>query len=359
MYALAVGPFDNDAVEALSAVSAQAGLTLLATQGAAEARRLLRQPSSAPQAVLVSRLADVSSFVRFLRDSAQLFAVPVLAMVPHPTESEFRRAFAAGADDVLVEGDTRGVAHRMRSLAERDPAARPPAANGLALVAAADIERRRQLGRTLRQAGFEVAFASEARELVAIARANRPALVVATPDFPPLGGDAAVRSVRTATRIPDLPAVVVGEAEPGSQHGAATSPAGELRLMAEALITRGDPSEQRRSKRLAYSTICAYREAGLMEPSYGMTYDISRGGLYVRTLDPPAPGTSIWVELRTPDGEPVHLRGTVAWRKPASGAAGGSPVGFGLQLQTPQCPPLDLASYLRGYEQLMAAQLSN
>jgi CheY-like chemotaxis protein len=53
-----------------------------------------------------------------MRERAELFSVPVLAIVAHPTEAEFRRAFDAGADDVLVEGDALGARRRMRSLAE-------------------------------------------------------------------------------------------------------------------------------------------------------------------------------------------------------------------------------------------------
>jgi hypothetical protein len=52
--------------------------------------------------VLLSRLADVAAFVGWMRRRADLSNVPVLAVVAHPSEDEFRRAFGAGADGVLV-----------------------------------------------------------------------------------------------------------------------------------------------------------------------------------------------------------------------------------------------------------------
>jgi DNA-binding response OmpR family regulator len=103
MYALAVGPFREDELQELSKATADAGLTLLSAHGGAEAKRLVRTPSPPPRAVLLSRLADVAAFVGWMRERAGLFSVPVLAIVAHPTEAEFRRAFDAGADDVLVE----------------------------------------------------------------------------------------------------------------------------------------------------------------------------------------------------------------------------------------------------------------
>lgn len=358
MYALAVGPFREDELQELSKATAEAGLTLLSAHGGAEAKRLLRTPSPPPRAVLLSRLADMAAFVGWMRERAELFSVPVLAIVAHPSEDEFRRAFDAGADDVLVQGDALGARRRMRRLAEVLPQQRPAAARGLALVAAADIARRRQLGRTLRQAGFEVAFASEARELVAMSRANSPALLVATPSFPPMGGDAAVRSVRTATAKPELPAVVIGAArcarhESSAQQSAHARPA--LVLLAETAIASVDPLEQRRSKRVPYATICSFRVRGLMEPTYGMTHDISRGGLYVRTLDPPPPGSEVWIELRTHDGAAVHLRGTVGWRRDPSQVTGAAPAGFGLAIDPAACPPLDLDAYVRAYDQSLQA----
>jgi CheY-like chemotaxis protein len=290
--------------------------------------------------------------VTFMREETEL-NIPVVAFVAHPSDSEFKRAFASGADDALVEGDALAIVQRLHCMAGLDAMARPSAHNGLALVAAPDLSKRRHIGRTLRQVGFDVAFAAEARELVSLSRMSNPALVVATPSFPPMGGAAAVRSVRTATQKPDLPALVIGDgARTSSQHDIGVR--GELLFLAEEFLTPRDASELRRSKRLLYATICAFRRSGTMEPAYGLTYNLSREGLYVQTLDPPTPGTRIWLELRTPDDAAVHVRGIAMWRREASQIGSAPPPGFGVKLEQSQCPPMDFAKYVVGYDRLLA-----
>ncbi len=354
MYALAVGPFHSSEVEAFAAAAASSGVELALLHSALEARRHVQRKGALPHGVFVSRHADLASVARWVRDDASMFNVPVIALVAHPSDREFKQACAAGADDVLVEADAIGLHRRMQCLIDLDVAARPPAANGLALVATSNLRVRRRIGRTLRQAGFDVAFAAEARELVTLSRQSDPALVVATPSFPPLGGDAAVRSVRTATCKPDLPGLVMGGAHnPAAVERSGGDARGQLLFLADELLARRAAAEQRRSRRIQYSTICAFRVSGLMEPSYGLTHNLSREGLYVQTLDPPAAGSSLWLELRTPDGVPVHLRGKVMWRRTASQIGCAPPPGFGIKLEAVQCPPLDLASYVLGYDRLL------
>lgn len=43
--------------------------------------------------------------------------------------------------------------------------------------------------------------------------------------------------------------------------------------------------------------------------------NLSRGGLFVRTEDPPTPGRRILVEMHFPDGTPLEAVGRVAWSK--------------------------------------------
>jgi hypothetical protein len=78
--------------------------------------------------------------------------------------------------------------------------------------------------------------------------------------------------------------------------------------------------------------------------------------LYVKTYDPPARDTELWLELRPPmELVGVHLRGRVMWsRKPDPSAAAAAPPGFGLRIDEAACPPGDLARYEAAYEQLLA-----
>jgi hypothetical protein len=176
-----------------------------------------------------------------------------------------------------------------------------------------------------------------------------------------MGGDAAIRTIRTATCNPGLPAIVL-ERGPVGQGGAIAASAasdvrGELLFFAEEAL-RGAPSEdQRASRRLHFATLCGFRTAGSMESSYGLTHNLSREGLFVRTLNPPKAGSEIWFELRTFDGITVHLRGTTMWRRLACSTGGGTtPPGFGAKIDAARCPPTDLAAYEAGYANLARHQ---
>jgi Tfp pilus assembly protein PilZ len=107
--------------------------------------------------------------------------------------------------------------------------------------------------------------------------------------------------------------------------------------------------------------VCSFRKSGDLQPNFGLTHNVSAGGLYVRTLDVPAAGASIWIELRLPHtNQTVHLRGeVVSITSPGSGTA--RPPGFGIKLLTEQCLAADLEAFLAAYTELAArnAGLSN
>jgi len=118
--------------------------------------------------------------------------------------------------------------------------------------------------------------------------------------------------------------------------------------------TKAAFTDRRASVRKLHSAVCSFREAGSVEPSFGVTYNVSSEGLYIRTLDPPAAGTTIWVELHAPSTTvPVHLRAAAVWQKLPGGGKGVVPPGFGLRLDYRTCPPDDLGEFLKGYAALL------
>jgi hypothetical protein len=356
MYAAAVGTFDSNDEKVLTLAASQAS-TQLDFTSLEDAALRMEEHAEEPRCLFVSHDANLGAIVSRLRERASLLTVPVIAVVPHPTEAFYRSAFASGADDALVSGDRGGITRRLANLLSAKPAPRNVAQQGVALVASGDIGMRRMLGKTLRRAGFDVTYATEARELVEQAR-NAPALslVVATEDFPPLGADAAIRSARTAARKPNLPALIVPpdadeKWDPSRDLSLGTS--GKLLVFAEE-VSRRDATDQRISARLAYPTICAFRPAGVMHPTYGLTHNLSREGLFIRSLDAPKPGTVVWIELRAPESpHMVHLRGTSVWRR-SPGAVGATPFGFGMRIKPEECPSGDHAHYTAGYDALLA-----
>jgi len=98
-------------------------------------------------------------------------------------------------------------------------------------------------------------------------------------------------------------------------------------------LGRGTADDQRSSRRLLYGTMVAFRCAGRDADDYGLSYNVSEGGLYVRSLAPPVEDT-VWLELRPPRTERlVRLEARVCWRRGYGGSAMATvPPGFGLEI---------------------------
>lgn len=319
-----------------------------------------------PRCILLDGAAPgAEGFIGWIRGEARLFSVPVVFLVPVLDEGAFCEAHAFGADDVVVSRDHEGITRRLLNLVEFDPEARPPLTQGLALVAHGDLQRRRVLGRILRQAGFDVSFAADGPELVRVAGSGGPpALVVASQQ---LGAIGLVAETRRAAGDADVPFVILGSARDLRDLGrdadaigrvAVTSelaPPDNLLFLANELM-RPDVKNVRASARLLFGTLCAFRPEGELVPAYGLTYNLGREGMYVRTLDAPAPGSDVWLELRPPRAtRAVHLTARVVWRRGLTTAAGGAaPPGFGARILAEACGTKSLQAYHEGYERLRA-----
>jgi hypothetical protein len=109
-------------------------------------------------------------------------------------------------------------------------------------------------------------------------------------------------------------------------------PENVLFLVNELLAPRG--VDKRAAARLLYGTAVAFRVAGRDADEIGFSYNVSAGGLYIRTLAPPDPGQELWLEMWSPRSERrVRLVGTVAWRRPFGNIGGATvPAGFGLRI---------------------------
>jgi CheY-like chemotaxis protein len=352
MYVMSMGIGETEQRE-LAAAARLKGLGVGHVRSPSELKQRLAPDEPAPLAVFAPADPGLGTLAAWLRADPQRMGIPLIALVACPTDAAFSRAFAAGADDVVAVRDRLAVERRIERLLRSEVRPRPGSTHGLALIAAGEDRQRRTLGQTLRHAGFDVAFASENRELIALSRGEQlPALVVATPDFPPLGGAAALRCARTATGEPTLPGLVIdGELD----VDALLTGAGRDRLafLASEAMRRVPAMDQRRSERVLHGTLCSFRQPGVMQPTFGFTRDLSAEGLFVRTLDAPARGTEVWVELRTVAGTPVHLRGHVVWRR--EGGSGGSttPPGFGMEIDPERTPAADLRRYVEGHARLL------
>jgi len=346
--------------QAISAALDRAGREAEFFDTTTEAR--LRLESDRPFGLLVAADLDgVGALVSWIRGEGRLFSLPVIGIAATPTDSAFREAHAMGVDDVIVRGDEGAVTRRLANLGGLDLDHRVPVTQGRALIVQPEEMHRRVLGRILRQAGFDPVFAEGGED---IAAAGQESIRIAVVSEQVQSGvvDEAIAQLRSADGAEDMPVVMIGQAtndlltrakEIGKSAVIEPSaPADNLLFVANELL-RSDLTNLRASHRILYGAICAFRAAGELHPIYGLTYNLSREGLFVRTLDPPSSGSTVWLEMR-PMGTPaaVHLRAEVTWCRGLHSPGGATPPGFGMKLLPQACPPGDLAEYHDAYEEL-------
>jgi len=90
-------------------------------------------------------------------------------------------------------------------------------------------------------------------------------------------------------------------------------------------VTTDNYQDRRRHRRVSasmpvrISTIEPERDPWTGRPFFRASQEtcanVSRGGAYVQTVEPLAPGRRILLEITLPDGQPVEAIGRIAWSK--------------------------------------------
>lgn len=322
----------------------QAGAAMAGAQAVHEPRLegiddWVRDVQMRPIAVVMSVAARGSARAAVsLRARHPSAALPLVGMAPEAHDIAYEEIFTSGFDD-LCGRDARQLGRRLRQLADVGPAdvRRSPER---VVVADRDRANRLLIGRVFRDAGYEVSFAGD-RDEAAMAATSADVRVVVVSAELELEGDALSRQDRSAAWIvntppkemPDVRArLALSETDRVAVHDAFACPA-TLLFVANELVNR-PAVEGRKSERLLYGTTVRFRHAGRADDDVGYLYNISGGGLYVRTLAPPDRWDELWLEFTPPRSDRlVHLEGTTVWSRrygPASAAT--VPCGFGVQI---------------------------
>ncbi len=276
-----------------------------------------------------------------VRAEPRLAHVPIIGLRRQIDDLAFADMFSWGGDDLATKRTAWPLTHRLRCLRCESRGPRPRHQHGTVLIGDRDRVRRLAIARSLHNAGYDITFVADAQELLERARQRAPKLIVTCLDMTPNPG----QDVRTCRRegvrslwvllappreIPDvklqskgLPSVVV-------MDGFAP-PEDVLFLLNELKNPVG--KSRRASKRLLYATLVAFRGAGRDADDYGYSFNVSHGGIYVRTLAPPT-DDFVWLELTPPRSErKVRLVGKIAWRRGFGLNEGATvPPGFGVQI---------------------------
>jgi hypothetical protein len=251
----------------------------------------------------------------------------------------FSRAFDWGVDDLVQLGDWEALDRRLLSVRVLQGSQRSQEL-GEAVVADHDQTRCAVLGRVLSGVGYKVRHALDPRSLQYHARNAAVRLIVANPSVGDVwnvlnesrsgnSGPAWVITVppdeveHWANRIGDLERVGVTNA---------LGPPENIVFFSNGLLSKRS-TEARASGRNLYGTTVAFRSVGTTKDDYGFTYNVSRNGVYVRSLLSLA-NDDIWIDVRPPRADRyVRLLGRIAWRKALGAAAGhGTPPGFAIEI---------------------------
>jgi DNA-binding response OmpR family regulator len=355
---LAVGKLPAGLAGSIRTAVERTGGLVCFQPSATGARHELSGAGLRPRCVLVDEnVANLAGLVEWLRNDASLFDIPVIALVAAPTEHAFVEAKRCGADDAVVRSDWAAITRRVAALDCYVPGEQPIPVRGVALLAHHSPRRRRRAGWILRRAGYELAFAASRQEIASQSRSRSLRLVVVSADLLHApDAQSAASAMRAESNSPKLPIIVLASSERQTraylnlEHTAACVDDGswERLLFQVGELTRPDVTDLRSSPRTYLSAFCAFRQQSEFEPVYALTYNVSEGGMFIRTMDPPRPESTISVELRPPDEtrDVLHVRGQVVWvQRPLHGSSGATPAGFGARLIPEDCPPRDLERY--------------
>ncbi len=336
---LAVGRFSARERARLSVIASQANLELDVCEDTKRACE--RAGAQVPHSILVDvTLPECEAFCCDTRAQSELAQVPLLALSQELDDLSFASTFSWGGDDAVTLRHPRALIERLRGL-PKDALVPPSACRGRALVCEAEHTRRVALASVLRNAGYQVTFAVEPDDARRFTRSSEFALIVVNAEFDEhpralleeareAGSEALWILTAPPRRLAEVREQLVGTTRATVCDGFAP-PENVLFLANELGRTQG--IDNRASARLLYGTRVDFRPAGLEHDDHGYTYNVSLGGLYVRTLSPPKEDV-VWLELMPPRSDRrVRLEGQVAWRRAwGPNVSATVPPGFGVQI---------------------------
>jgi hypothetical protein len=309
------------------------------------------------------RMAERAFAVRTREGMADVMLV---AVAPELSDTVFEESLSSGIDDCCLSTE-RALTRTLRGLEHLDEAPRSSHKDLVALVADESATARIAIAGAFRRAGFVVRFAADAADLTR--EAAEPNLAVAVVSATIADSVSAITPFRRyasglspdaawIVNTPPRQVAAMRERVAGSDgvaievHDAFAIP--ETLLFVANAMKSQHGVDQRRAPRVLYGTAVYFRAAGQAHAHVGFSYNVSSGGLYVRSLCPPEMGDQLWIELVPPRSPRlVHLEAKVAWRR-ASGPNDTAvvPPGFGLQITGGAVADLEL--FERGYQAYLA-----
>lgn len=336
---LALGEFERSARSCLTIAAEESAVELHTLTSSSQATEWLNENEAS--ALLISGSGgEPAQFALGARAQQRNRTLPILALTNDLGDLDFADAFSWGADDVVTPSRARSLTTRLRAVSKTFSLSEVPP-RGTAVIAEVEQQRRVATARVLFNAGYSVRFALTTEDAERFALEEHVSLVVLCTELCPDPRALIARAVASGSGV-----TFVIAAEPrryselsrdfsaGIQARVtdASAPPENVLFLANELAA-GPLPNKRTAVRLLYGTAVHFRAEGLPESEVGFTYNISTGGLYVRTLAPPTEDI-VWLELTPPrSARRVQLVGQVVWRRPFGPHKKATvPPGFGVRI---------------------------
>ena len=339
-----VGALRDDTIRCVKEAASSVGVATEVIGSCEEAPAALAGGIEPLAIVLGMHSEGAAQMFAHIRAQARLAHLPILGVTPQRDDLAFTELFSWGGDDLVTMASPHPLTRRLRPLLARPAAPREPKPREhCAMVVGADPRWRSVMGRAMYQGGFSVRFVANANDAVEESLAEQVRVVVFAEDRTGPQAEAALAAARArggraawVVVVPPKRMAALNAAlqplGPVSVADGFAPPENVLFLTNELLSQRG--VDNRASPRVLYGTNVAFRVAGRDEDEVGFSYNVSAGGVYVRTLAPPDAAQEVWLEMWAPRSERrVRLAGTVAWKRPFGSSQGATvPAGFGVKI---------------------------
>lgn len=334
---LLVAELGSELHPAIRTLAASAGLSLHSLSDPLLAQEWLE--SHNPVAVLVAAgLRGAREFCQHASSRCSSSIAPTIALARELTDTSMQECLSWGVDDVVAERASE-LERRLGAVAVHIPAV-APIGRGKAVVAEADPGRSHVVARVLANAGYCPEIARDLRDVARLTSQPDVRLVVFSAHLGPprqLISSANDLGSKAAWVITSSPADIEASIESvvGLERVTAIGeqcPPENLLFVSNDLL-RSTSVAMRKCTRVLFGTVVLFRAPGASRDDTGYTYNVSEGGMYVRTLAPPD-SERVWLELRPPCRETsVRLEARVAWRRfYGDDAVATAPAGFGLEI---------------------------
>jgi hypothetical protein len=264
--------------------------------------------------------------------------LPIFGVSPTLSDLSFAELFGWGGDELVSVDSVGELVPRLRDL-QKNRRAFAPRSRGRALVADDDPQRRAPIVRVLQGSGLEVVVAATPEEVAAALTAP---IAIASLTLA-MAEPARVQELLRGTGQP----IVIISGSP-RELGVARStlptdariglydafaPPDNFLFLANE-IASASMTDRRAAPRLLHGTRVWVRNAGGERDVVGYTFNMSGGGLFIRTLQPFELGSEVWVEFSPPrSNRRVRMSAQVVWRRPFGPIhAALSPAGIGLRI---------------------------